>query len=318
MSAYVRVLSTGGTIASTATEDGAEPGRTGEELVRSVPEIDEYADLSVEEVAQRPSYDMDLETMAAVVERARTAPDVDGVVVTHGTDTMAESAYFADLTAGRVPLVFTGAQRRPDETSADGPANLVTAVRAAADERLHGSGRAFVAFDKRLYAARSVSKAHTSRLDAFVSPDAGPVAAETRSGLRFHRTPVPQESPFEPRVPDGRVRIVSSGAGVPRTPVDDAVASGVDGIVVDATGLGNVTTALGDGIADATESGVPVVVASRCLGGETVPVYGGGGGGETLRRHGVGFAGSLSAPNARIELLLALAQSTDPLARFES
>jgi len=234
--------------------------------------------------------------------------------VTHGTDIMAESAYFAALTANDVPVVFTGAQRRSDETSPDGPANLLTAVRAAADERLHGTGQAFVAFDERLHAARSVSKTHTSRLDAFTSPDAGPVASDTRAGLRFHRTPTPREVPYEPTVPEATVRIVPNAAGVSRNPVDEAVENGVDGLVLEVTGLGNVTTALGDAVADAIAAGVPVVVASRSPGGETAAVYGGGG--ETLRRHGVGFAGPRSAPKARIELMLALDQTDDPLARF--
>lgn len=321
MTRHVRVLSTGGTIASTADDDGAEPDRTGAELVQSVPGLDDAADLSVEQVAQRPSYDMDVATMVAVRERAAAAvaDGADGVVVTHGTDTMAESAYFAALTSSLdAPIIFTGAQRRPDEVSPDGPANLLAAVRAAADERLHGPGGVYVAFDERLHDARTVEKTHTSRLDAFVSPDAGPVASVSRSGFTFHREPAPCDGSFEPSVPDAEVRIVTSAAGVSRAAVDEAVAAGVDGIVVNATGLGNVTSALGDAVADAVTDGVAVVVGSRCLGGETAAVYGGGGGGETLRRHGARFAGDLSAPKARIELLLALDQTDDPLARFRT
>lgn len=317
----VRVLSTGGTIASTAGEDGAEPDRTGAELVRSVPRLDDIADLSVEQVAQHPSYDMDVATMVAVRERAGAAiaDGADGIVVTHGTDTMAESAYFASLTSSLdVPVVFTGAQRRPDEVSPDGPANLLTAVRAVANERLRGPGGVYVAFDECLHDARTVEKVHASRLDAFVSPDAGPVASASRSGFTFHREPTSGDGPFEASVPDREVRIVASAAGVSRAPVDEAVAAGVDGIVVNATGLGNATAALGDAIADAVADGVAVVVASRCLGGETAAVYGGGGGGETLRRHGAGFAGSLPAQKARIKLLLALDQTDEPLARFRT
>ena len=321
MSAYVCVLSTGGTIASTSGEDGAEPSKTGDELVEAAPIIDEYAEISVEQVAQRPSFDMDFETISAVaqgVEQA-VADRAGGVVITHGTDTMEESAYFLDQTLDvDAPVVFTGAQRRPDEISPDGPANLATAVHAAANERFCSTGGVYVAFDEEIHAARTVTKTHTSKLSTFGSPGAGPVASETRDGFRFHRAPENGAAPFEPSAPTATVRIVPSAAGVGRASIDEAVEAGVDGLVLSGTGLGNATTALGDAVADAIDSDVPVVVASRCLAGETRAVYGGGGGGETLRTHGVGFAGALPAQKARIELALAIEQADDPLETFDS
>lgn len=321
MSVHVRVLSTGGTIASTSGEDGATPDKTGEELVTAVPVIDDYADVSIDQVAQRSSFEMDFETVATIATGVRETVDdgADGVVVTHGTDTMEESAYFLDRTLDiNAPVVFTGAQRRPDEISPDGPANLATAVRAAAAERFRETSGAYIAFDEEIHAARTVTKVHTSKLNAFESPDSGPVAAETREGFRFHRPPGGQPAEFDPVAPDTDVRIVLSTCGVGREPVDEAVEAGVDGIVLAGTGLGNATTPLGNAVADAIDTGVSVVVASRCLGGATRAVYGGGGGGETLRQHGVGFAGDLPAQKARIKLALALDQADDPLAYFQS
>lgn len=315
MTSNVHVLATGGTIASTAGADGAEPTERGAALVESVPGLSDLAALTVRQVAQTPSYELEFGTLVDLVGAVRSvvADGADGVVVTHGTDTMAESAYVTRLTADvDAPVVFTGAQRRPDEPSPDGPANLLTAVRAASDDRLGGFGGTYLAFDGRVHAARSVEKVHTSRLDAFASPDAGPVASATHGGLRVHREPDPPERTYEPSVPDATVRLVTSAVGVPGAPVVEAVEAGVDGVVVAATGLGNVTAGLAEGVAGAVDTGVPVVVASRCLGGGTAPVYGGAGGGETLRRHGARFAGALSAPKARLRLLLALSAAEDP------
>ena len=307
------MLGTGGTIASTPGEAGAAPSLGADSLLDAVPELDEYADLRVEQVAQTPSFDAGVETVAAV---AAAVGDVsaDGVVVTHGTDTMEESAYYLDLTLpADVPVVFTGAQRRPDEPSADGPANLLTAVRTATHDRLRDAGGVYVATDEELHAARDVTKTHTRKLDAFASPDAGPVAAVTREDVRFDREPGSRSRQFDvdPSAPDATVAMVESGLGVGADGIEFGLDRGVDGVVLEGTGLGNATAALGDAVADAIAGGVPVVVTSRCLAGPTVPVYGTPGGGQTLRDHGAIFAGDLPAHKARLKLLVALEATSD-------
>lgn len=317
----VRILTTGGTIASTKDEQGARPEKKGVEILGDASQARQYASLTVEEVAHIPSFTVDFRTMSTIVQRATAAADdgADGVVITHGTDTMEESAFYADQTfSAPVPIVFTGAQRRPDEPSPDGPANLINAVRAAAHNRLRTAGGSYVVFNDQLHNARTVSKLHTSNVDAFQSPDTGPLASIARDQITFHHEPKPSEPSFEPLVPTATVRVVPSGAGVPRDPIDEAVEAGVDGLVVEGTGLGNTTNALGDAIEEAVAAGVPVVIGSRCIGGSTMPVYGGGGGGETLRQHGVEFAGDLSVQKSRIKLALALTASDDPLCVFNS
>lgn len=309
----VHAIATGGTIASTAGAEGAAPSLSGDDLVEAVPGLAEYADVTVESVAERPGFDMDPATVAAVGRRVRAvAEDAAGVVVTHGTDTMEESAYYLDLAADwPVPVVFTGAQRRPDEVGADGPANLRTAVRAAAHDRLDSG--VFLAFDDELHAARDVTKAHTSALGTFTSPNAGPVALFTRGGVEWYRDP-----PATPTVgvleTEATVPIVTSGSGVGAGPVERAVAAGVDGVVVAGTGLGNATAALGGAIREAAAD-LPVVVASRCFAGPTEPVYGTAGGAVTLDEH-VQFAGDLPPWKARIALSLALA--ADRVGEFEA
>ncbi|UPM45066.1 asparaginase [Halocatena salina] len=311
MPASITVLSTGGTIASTPGENGATPSKRGAELVAAVPEIESYADVEVVEVVQTPSFDMDRASLMKIAEYTHTAVDegADGVVITHGTDTMEESAYYMDLVLQRnAPVVFTGAQRRADEVSPDGPSNLLTAVRAASHERFRSSDGVYVAFDEAVHAARDVTKRHTSDLSTFISPDKCPVARFTRETVRIHREPGSRSASVETTALSADVVIVQSGIGVGARQVNDAIEAGVDGVVVEGTGLGNTTSTLGDAIADAIEVGVPVVITSRCLGGAVEPVYGTPGGGETLRSHGVIEGGDLPAYKARLKLMLLIAE----------
>ncbi|WP_135826182.1 asparaginase [Halorussus ruber] len=311
----VHVVATGGTIASTPDEEGAAPSLDGADLLESVPELSSHADLSVESVSQVPGFDMDFETMADVAERARAAAEddeADAIVVTHGTDTMAETAYFLDLTCSLpVPVVVTGAQRRLDEPSSDAPANLLAAVRSATHSRVEEG--VFLAFDDELHAARDVRKVHTHKLAAFSSPNDGPVATLTRDGLRFHREPesesvyLPVSGEDEPvEAPDARVEMVVSAAGVDGAQVERAVEADADGLVIAGTGLGNATGELGEAVADAVEDGVPVVLTSRCGAGSTGAVYGTSGGGKTLQDAGAIPGGDLAPWKARVKLALAL------------
>jgi L-asparaginase len=320
MPAAITVLNTGGTIASTPEDGGATPSKTGEELVAAVPELESYADIRVREVVQTPSFDMDTEALVAIAESTHTAVDdgADGVVITHGTDTMEESAYYLDLVLDLdTPVVFTGAQRRPDEVSPDGPSNLLTAVRAASHDRFRGAGGVYIAFSEELHAARDVTKRHTSDLSAFVSPDKCPVARFSRESVRVHREPGSRSASVGTSASSADVVMVKTGIGVGAEQVNNALKADVDGIVVEGTGLGNTTSALGDAIGEALESDVPVVITSRCPAGAVAAVYGTPGGGETLHAHGVIDGGDLPAHKARLKLLLLIEElgmdALDPL-----
>ena len=301
----VHVIATGGTIASTADGDdrGAAPALSGEELVEAVPDIENHADVTVETVSDRPGFDMSpriCARVAATIDGAGSS--ADGFVVTHGTDTLAETARYLDLTCDS-PVVVTGAQRRPDEQGSDGPTNLLTAVRAAAHERV--SQGAFVAFDEELHAASTVRKSHTCALDTFRSPEQGPIARFTRKRVHWYREPEGSSTTFRIPDPDGHptVPVVVSASGIGSVAFTDAEAR-ADGIVVAGTGLGNTTAGLGRVIAEAS---CPVVVTSRCHAGPSEPIYGTDGGAATLASYDhVRF--SHTTPWAtRIELMLALA-----------
>lgn len=311
----VHVIATGGTIASTAdgATHGAAPELTGDELVDAVPQLETYANVTVETIVDRPGFDMSPEICARLARRIRELEDtVDGTVVTHGTDTLAETARYLDLTCAG-PVVVTGAQRRPDEPGNDGSTNLSTAVRAAADDRV--TAGAFVAFDEELHAAATVRKAHTCALDTFQSPETGPIARFTRRRRHWYRPPdgsterLPIPAPAEHPV----VPIVVSASGVGSDSFTDAETR-ADGIVVAGTGLGNTTAALGTAITDAD---CPVVVTSRCHSGPSEPIYGTAGGAATLAEcHHVWFAHGTPWAT-RVELMLALgADAVDE--RFDS
>lgn len=312
MSPTVAVLATGGTIASTDTGAGATPTRAGGELIEAVPELADHAEITVEEIAQTPSYEMGFRIPIEIRKRARElAPDVDGVVVTQGTDTMEETAYLLDLLADyEVPVVLTGAQRRDDEVSADGPANLLAAVRTAVHEAF--ADGVYIAFNEEVHAARDVTKAHTSKLEAFESPERGSIATLSRETVRLHRDPG-SETPTLP-VTDlsASVSIVDSGLGADATALERVLSGGTDGIVLRATGLGNVAADLGEAIPGIIDRGIPIVVASRCHAGSTGAVYATPGGGATLRDHGAIFAGDLRPHKTRLKLICALSQTDDP------
>lgn len=329
----VAVLACGGTIASEPDKDGAAPEKTGDDLVAAVPTVSEYAAVTTREVCSQPGFDVRWRDVLATAMAARTAAgdaaagdgiddsddttdSVDGIVVTHGTDTLTDTAFALDLlTDLAVPIVVTGAQRRLDEPSSDVPANLTLAVRIATDERF--TPGVHVAFDDEVHAGRDVIKAHSNALSTMRSPGTGPVATATRSKLRLVRTPqraVPAIDPLAPAIdsadPIPAVPIIHSGTGVDAASLTRAVAADVGGVVIEGTGLGNTTAAIGDAVGEISDD-IPVVVAGRPPAGPTDTVYGTPGGAVTLANHGVIFAGPLPASKARVALALGLAAGLD-------
>lgn len=306
----VQVLSMGGTIASTPGEDGASPTQSGEALIKSVPELNDYADeISVNQITQLGSSNLSQEHVADLGEAARnTENTADGIVVTHGTDTMEESAYHLDLALDLdIPIIFTGAQRRPDEVSSDGPANLITAFRAATHEEIRTG--VYIAFNEELHAARDVTKTHSRKLETFQSLGGkGPVAVFTRDEVRFHRERCSKSADLSVLHTDKIVSIIPYGQGIDDRQIRFAIEEGDDGMVLEATGLGNTNNAQSNAVRDAIESEIPVVVTSRTHSGPVAPIYGNGGG-ATLQQHGALSGDDLPDHKARIKLMLALEET---------
>jgi L-asparaginase len=246
---------------------------------------------------------------AALAQAQR--PEVRGVVVTHGTDTMEETAWLADLLhAGETPLVFTGAQRHAGLPDSDGPANVADAIRIAAAPTARGLG-AVIALGGRIDHAREATKLHTTESRAFGSPGADdPLGTVGPDGVRIDRRPTPRPHFAVPDALEARVQLVTLAAGCDGTLIDACTTAGARGLVIEAFGSGNANHAVVAAVRRAVAAGVTVMIVSRCPAGGVKPLYGNGGG-QDLLAAGARFGGTLSGPKARILLMIALAAADD-------
>ena len=307
MQSKIVILGTGGTIAGTAasTTDtvGYNSAQLGvAQLVAAAPPLAEFAGQAIEceQVAQLDSKDMDHATWQRLAQRAAwhlARAEVAGVVVTHGTDTLEETAYFLHrVLAPAKPLVLTAAMRPATSLQADGPQNLLDAVTLACNAAAHG---VLVVIAGCVWAGAELRKVHTHRLDAFDGGDAGPLAQIEDGQPRWWRNVplcdaiglqrVDREAASWPRV-----EIVLNHVGAAGTLVDALVALGVNGLIAAGTGNGTLHRDVEASLLRAQMQGVRVLRASRCAAGSVI--------GE----HALPSAGRLSAVQARIELLLEL------------
>jgi L-asparaginase len=309
------VITTGGTIAARPTPSGeVVVAASAEELLAAVPELERVADVRVVELSSIDSSLMTPEKMLDMARevRALDGEDSEGFVVTHGTDTMEESAYMVDLLhAGEKPVVFTGAQRNAADRDADGPRNLVDAVRVAASPAARGAG-AVIAMAGRIDAARDATKVHTSALAAFSSLEHGKLGEVEGETVRVFRSrPRPQNLSQTDAV-EPKVALVKMAAGMDGTFVRAARESGAKAVVLEAFGLGNANHEVLAEVEKTVGSGIPLVVVSRVPSGRVAPVYGDGGG-HDLGEAGAIFGGNLSGQKARILLMVALAALKEKL-----
>jgi len=306
----VALVFTGGTISMRfdAGIGGAVPALGADEMVAAARGIEHVASLRVEEWGRFPGPHMTVERQWALRNRLLALVNdsaIDGVVVTHGTDTIEESAYLATRSiATEKPIVFTGAMRNASELSWDGPANLSDSVRVAASDEARGHG-ALVTLNGRVFSALDVTKAHTHLLDAFESPGLGPIGVVDDGEVVFRRALPPFAPILAPDAPATPVDIVTAYAGADARFLELSRAT-ARGVVVAALGRGNVPPAMAVGIGHCLDAGVPVVVASRAPRGRVGTTYGYEGGGRQLANLGAIFTGSRRPQQARLDLMLAL------------
>jgi len=311
----VAVVATGGTIAMKVdpTTGAPVPALSGEDLTAAVPKLKEIANVRVVEFSNIPSDYMGPDrwpSLTKKVEEVLADPSVAGAVITHGTDTLDQTAYFLDLTLkSDKPVVAVGAQRNASDWDTDGPRNLLNAVRQILTEESKGKG-VTVTLNSYINAARDVRKTHTSNVQTFTSGDAGYLgyvdedkAVFYRANLRRQNVPLPERLP--------RVDLIPMYAGADGSYVRHAADTGAEAIVVEAYGWGNVNEAMHDAIKYAIDKGVPVIVATKVSNGRALPIYGFKGGGNTLQKAGAVFAGDLSGDKARILTMLALPTTKD-------
>jgi L-asparaginase len=320
----IAILFTGGTISMRidARSGSAVPAMSGLDILAHVPQIQQEADVELEDVSRLPGPHVTPEHMWRLARRIAAwleRPDVDGVVVTHGTDTLEETAYFLDVAiASDKPVVLVGAIRTMSEPSWDGPANLVHAVKVAAAPTSRGRG-VLVAMNEQILSAREVEKVHTEAAASFQSREFGPIGVVDAGIVRYLRTS-PRELAWRDAAADGLIRVrrvepdvdlVKVAAGMDGRFIRCSMAAGSKGLVIEALGRGNVPPAMLVDLERAVQAGLPVVLTSRCGAGSVRERYGYEGGGRGLMDLGLIFAGRLGGVKARIKLMLALGYTSD-------
>jgi L-asparaginase len=308
------VAGMGGTIASVSDDRGhAAQGLHAADILASIPSVAKIAEIVPRDVRRISSWAVAPADVYALAHDLRSAVEegCDGIVVTHGTDTLKEAAYALSLQLDLpVPLVLTGAMRLPHATGRDGPANLLAAVQVAATPTVAALGPVGVLHDE-VHLARWVTKTHTARVAAFVSPESGPVGQVVEGQLHLSATRVNRDHLGLPPRVDGRVELIWVAAGAYGLLVDVDTERAGD-LVVAGTGGGHVPPprAAAVGLAAA---GTLVILTSRCGVGPVLRnTYGGPGPETDLRANGVLPAGRLSPLKARLRLLIALALGCSP------
>ncbi|MGJ3699738.1 asparaginase [Variovorax sp. AFSI2.2] len=311
------LVATGGTIAMKIDplRKVPVPALSGEDLLAAVPGISELARLEVNDFSNLPSDHMGPDNWALLsrtVDAALQRTDVAGVIVSHGTDTLEEAAWFLDLTlASEKPVVLAGAQRNASTPDFDGPRNLMNAVRVCLAPEAKGKG-VMVVMNNQIHAARDVTKTHTSEVESFKSGDFGFLGSVDQDRVVFSRSPLRRQHVALRGKALPPVEIVPMYGGASGAMLNAAVVQGAGGIVVQALGLGNVNVPMFEAIESAIRQGIAVVVSTRVPNGRVAPVYGFVGGGSTLKAAGAVFADNLSPQKARILLMLALQENPDP------
>lgn len=311
------LLTTGGTIASRIDPltGLAVPVRSARELLQSTPRLASLAEMEVDEVFCIPSPHVGLAHWLALYEsvtKALARPEVKGVVISHGTALMEETAWFLDLTINsHKPVILIGAQRNASDPDFDGPFNLYHAVRVCISEQAQGKG-VLIMLNQHINAAREVTKTHTFDVQTFHSGEWGYLGNASADRIIFHRTPtrrlhVPLVGTDLPCV-----EVVSMYAGADGRLVT-AAAQHAKGLVIQAVGAGHVNEAMYQPISSAIRQGVKVVIATRIPSGGVRPCYGFAGSSQLLKDAGAVMASDLSAWKARILLMLAISTGMDSI-----
>lgn len=320
-SPLVAVGALGGTI-SMATPGGGGaivPTLGAAELVESSPDLAGIARITATTLANSPSPSITLDDVRAALAFAHHSVDdgAAGVVLTHGTDTIEETAYLLDLLWDREePLVLTGAMRSSSQLGADGASNLRDAVILAGSDDARGLG-VLVAFAGEVHTAARVAKSHSTSVGAFTSPGWGPIGVIREDAVRIALRPIRRAAALPAGFrSDARVPIIELGIGDDGTFINAAAAAGTDGIVIAGAGAGHVPEAALGEIDAAIAAGTPVVLATRTGAGSTLTrTYGYPGGEEDLIRRGVIMAGFLSPRKARLLALVLADQPREVLLR---
>lgn len=315
MTNKVLIIFTGGTIAMKVDPNlhAAIPALNADEIISSVTNIKKFSELEVLNFSNLPSPHITPDIMmelAGIVKANLLRKDITGIVVTHGTDTLEETAYMLDLILNNEkPVVIVGAMRNYSELGYDGSSNLSAAICTAISQKAKNKG-VLVVMNNEVNAAREVTKTNTLSLDTFKSPEFGPLGIVDNDEVIFYRDIASHQHIDTDRM-ENKVALVKCVPGMESDIIDFYIESGYKGIVIEALGRGNVPPAMMSGIIRAIKEGRPVAMVSRCNTGRVLDTYGYDGGGRHLRDVGVIFGGNLPGHKARIKLMLILSITND-------
>ena len=303
---HILVLHTGGTISMQADTNGHVTPENDNPMNHVTVDL-EHITVTAKDFLNLPSPHITPKHMLALYHEIRqNANSYDGVVITHGTDTLEETAYFLDtMTLPDIPVVLTGAMRSSNELGSDGVYNYLSALRVASHKQAKGKG-VLVVMNDEIHAAKYGTKTHTTNVSTFQTPTHGPLGIIMKHEILFFKR-AEKRVRFDLEAISGTVPIVKAYAGMGDSGIISFLSpDNIDGLVVEALGAGNMPPKAAAEVEALTAKGVPVVLVSRCFNGIAEPVYAYEGGGVRLQEAGVMFVKELNAPKARLKLLIAL------------
>lgn len=300
----ILVLHTGETISMQADEQGQVTSSQKNPMTLVSSPLDQIQ-VTALDVYNIPSPHVTFSHMLGLYQTIQeNAQSYDGFVITHGTDTLEETAYFLDtLDIPKKPIVLTGAMRSSNELGSDGVYNYLSALRVAADEKAADKGVLLVMNDE-IHAAKFVTKTHTTNLSTFQTPTHGPLGLVTKRNILFFNQTEKRTRFHLDRI-EGTVPIIKAYADMESLLLDSINPDQISGLVIEALGAGNLPPTILPSLRRLTKE-IPVVLVSRCFNGIAEPVYAYQGGGVQLEKDGVLFVKELNSQKARIKLLIAL------------
>lgn len=308
----ILILHTGGTIAMSEDEHGSVAPGAENPLNQFANPYAKDLKLITENIFNLPSPHIGPNEMLIIQQRIMQAiaDNIDGVVITHGTDTLEETAYFLDLTIpSTTPVVLTGAMRSANEIGSDGLHNFRCAIQTAASQQAKGKG-VLVVMNDEVHTARYVTKTHTTNVATFRTPTFGPIGLVSKNGVTFFEQLLLHTALPIKKVVD-HVYLIKAYAGMDPELLLNLANSTTKGVVIEALGAGNLPPRVLDALAQLLKLDIPVVLVSRCFNGIAQDVYDYLGGGVQLSEMGVTFCHGLNGQKARIKLLVGLSAGLD-------
>lgn len=301
-------------------EDGKVSPSEKNPLLAALERLNHPAQLSQESVLNVPSPHITLQhwlLLKTLIEKAVNEENYDGIVITHGTDALEETAYFLDLALDvNVPVAITGAMRSSNELGSDGLINLQSAILVALCPESQGKG-VLVVMNDEIHNAKFVTKTHTTNVATFQTPTFGPCGLIAKNRVLYFQQLIEYERFPAQTITRTNVQLVKSYAGMDSFLLEQLAHHGCDGVVIEALGAGNLPPSCLAGLDALLRANIPVVLVSRAFNGVTQDVYDYLGGGKQLKQQNVIFTTGLSGQKARIKLLVLLNQNlSKPLAEY--